>query len=139
MYNGHYYHLTNARLTWTEHEREANVWGGHLASILDQGELDFIMKAIINVSDPNEGSFFIGGMRRNESEARDKTGDSWRWSDGNTWDFYNWNEWEPNSIDEKMVEMYRDGKWNDMRDYSWRKRLGIYKKVRNLFSIQEIC
>jgi len=60
MYNGHAYHLTKAHLTWDEHESEANRWGGHLVSIVDQRELDFILDNIINASDPSAWSFFVG-------------------------------------------------------------------------------
>ncbi|MBN3309569.1 MRC1 protein, partial [Amia calva] len=39
----------------------------------------------------------------------------WKWSDGGTSSFRNWNKYEPNNFlgNEKCAGMYKDGKWND--------------------------
>ena len=37
----------------------------------------------------------------------------WEWQDGSSWSYTNWNTNEPNNVNEKCVEMYSNGYWND--------------------------
>ena len=70
---------------------------------------------------------WIGGKK-------DTDGD-WKWKDGKPFEEYsNWNVREP-SGDGDYLEMYSNGRWNDLSTSSYAKRVvcqGLYAKMRYL-------
>lgn len=104
--NGHdYYLLTNQN--WTDSEAEAVSLGGHLVTISDQAENDWVMSTFGN----------YGGERRHlwvgfSDAAVEGT---WTWSSGESVTFTNWLPGNPdNTNNEDYAYMIPDtGLWND--------------------------
>ena len=80
-----------------------NNHGRYLASI----QSNFQNAAVLEVCGYN--NCWIGA-RCYDSDCID-----WEWQDGRNWSYTNWNtaSGEPNNVDEKCVEMYGSGYWND--------------------------
>jgi hypothetical protein len=110
-YNGHYYFLTNLNQTWQNAEAEAVSYGGHLATINDSAENDFLASVFyfdrywIGYNDYSEEGTFV-------------------WASGEAVTFTNWFSGEPNNAppSEDGVE-FISGLWNDM--YNDQTRYGI--------------
>jgi hypothetical protein len=96
-------------LTWYEHDANARRMGGHLATIHSGAENREVQAAA------RGQTIWIGGLRHGHRNGHGV--DSWRWSSGERWFFINWNVGEPNNSGghENAVQMYSNGKWNDVR------------------------
>jgi cysteine-rich repeat protein len=83
-------------LTWPESVAECEAWGGFLATVTSQAELDFVRAHVAEQS-------WLGG---NEIA----TEGAWVWDNGETWSFEAWNAGEPNDAngktDEDCLEFY---------------------------------
>lgn len=117
-HNGHTYSLLTTS-NWTDAEATAVSLGGHLATVEDQGENDWLFDTF--------GSY--GGVNRNlwiglNDAALEGT---FVWSSGSTSDFRNWNPGQPDNYPnspagEDYVELfapvtgYTPGRWNDAPD-----------------------
>mmetsp|Transcript_8533 Transcript_8533/g.18779 ORF Transcript_8533/g.18779 Transcript_8533/m.18779 type:complete len:110 (+) Transcript_8533:258-587(+) len=106
----------------------AFVWGGKLASVHSQGEMDFIVDMVANDAPEGLDTFWLGGRRTASSSSTDGSSASWEWSDGSPWDF---NSWQPSQPDndgdgENYVGCGLDGAWFDLSD---RLPMGVYKRV----------
>ncbi len=127
------YTFAGKEMCWQDHEDAAVKWGGHLASVTNQKEQEYIQKMILTYS------AWIGGVRiRREkwSDFGSKGGSkSWKWIDDEKWTWkqhspeFGWDKGEPNDTDSKQdrVQMYKhNGLWDDlsMRE----KRPAVYKK-----------
>ena len=84
-FNGHYYWIFETGLSWDEAQAYCESLGGHLATITSAEEQQ--MLAGMNVYDWN---LWIGGYQN---------GESWEWITGESWDYSNWMEGEPNCND----------------------------------------
>jgi hypothetical protein len=87
---GHYYCLTQRTGTWDEMEAEAVAAGGHLVSITNQDEQDFLVNTFLNASTPGGGpdkTFWIG-LRDVNFEA---PGQDFQWTTGEPVTYTNWN------------------------------------------------
>ena len=113
-YAGHTHHSGRFRfipdeLTWYEHDAQARRMGGHLATITSSRENQDV-RAVAGGR-----TVWIGGVRHGRGNGAGP--DHWRWSNGERWIFVNWNVGEPNNSggSENSVQMYANGKWNDVR------------------------
>jgi hypothetical protein len=108
--NGHRY-IAVAATTWTAAEAFAVQLGGHLVSIGDQAENDWVLQNFGNL---------LGVDRRLWIGFTDQASEgTWAWSDGTPAAFTNWNAGEPNnsSNTEHYAEMLgSNGRWNDLND-----------------------
>merc|ERR1711957_132493 len=95
IYNGFAYSIRSNSLTWDDHEAAAIAWGGHLASIQNSEERDFLYN-VVNL----EKSYWLGGKRKEGGNATDGSAFSWEWVDGTPWEFTNWYGNEPNNLRE---------------------------------------
>lgn len=109
--NGHNYLLLDAA-SWTASEAEAITLGGHLATINDAGEQDWVWSTF--------GSF--GGVDRNlwiGLNDADAEG-TFVWSSGEPVTYTNWGAGEPNGAfateDYSHMQVSLGGKWNDRRN-----------------------
>jgi len=104
-YNGHDYTLLTAD-NWAPSEAYAISQGGHLVSIDDAAENNFILSTFR----PN-GSIWIGLERTANMSI-----DGFEWTDGSASTFRNWAGGEPNNAGgiENAVHMYGNGQWNDL-------------------------
>ncbi len=76
--NGHYYTLSNEKMTWDEAKLNAENLGGYLATITSQEELDFLYRNFLI------GDYAWIGLIR--------TAQGWAWLTGETMDFTNWHK-----------------------------------------------
>lgn len=105
-YNGHTYRLTSQPMTWTAAEAEAISLGGHLVTINDSEENQWVY----NTFSGDNMTFWIG--------ITDQTSEGvWRWADGSTPTYTSWNYGEPNNLGgEDYTQMLPGygGLWNDL-------------------------
>ena len=99
-YNGHTYLLTKAE-TWFQAQAEAQSLGGNLVTINDQAEQDWLTTTF------GTGNLWIGYTDQ-ETEG------VWKWINGETSAYTNWNQGEPNNLgNEDFGVFWSNGKWND--------------------------
>ena len=100
FYNGHAYFLTDNSVTWLDAETIARSVDGHLVTINDLAENDWVAANFT----PN---FWIGL----NDEAQEG---NYVWASGQALTYTNWNSGEPNnSGNEDYGNMIAGGKWND--------------------------
>ena len=100
--NGHAYALTTGSATWFGAEAQARAAGGHLVTINDQAENDWLQQ---NFS--GAGNFWIG-------LSDDAIEGAFVWSSGDPLGFTSWNAGQPdNSGNEDFAAMLSNGRWND--------------------------
>jgi len=122
IYNGFEYAIKHGHQNWTDHEKAAMAWGGHLASVHSEDEYDFIL----NLLDA-ERKYFLGGVRI-PGRSTGSGNETWEWSDGSPWDYTAWAEGEPSNTNdsEDRVEILMDGTWSDVASRD--ERPAIYKR-----------
>ncbi|MEE1056417.1 MAG: starch-binding protein [Acutalibacteraceae bacterium] len=116
-YNGHYYRVINESMPWTEAMSYCASLGGHLVTIQDEEEQEFITDLIKN--NPEKNTYWIGLTGEDNQYS---------WITGEPLEYNNWADQEPNNSEENVVHMYanvenfhslRAGQWNDTyNDYS---------------------
>jgi len=113
-HNGYCYILRTNQDTYSNHEASCAASGGHLTSILNQDENDFVHSL------GSEGMhIWLGASPCPNINSNDDFIAHCVWNDGNAVSGYqNWNANEPNNHSEMCIEMYvanesKDKKWND--------------------------
>lgn len=119
--NGHAYQLVDAFLGWNDAAAEAasltyNGQSGHLVSISDQAELDWIL---LNLA-PSRA--WLGLAQNLNSPSYAEPGGGWEWVDGTPFTFMNWFPGEPNDISasggpEDYAELFGSGEFNDCEEF----------------------
>lgn len=101
--------------SWEWHEAEAKRTGYTLASVADKGENDKITSILNEYG--KAGSAWLGGKRTNR--GKQKGSGNWKWSDGTPWNYTSWNGREPNDWNgaEDYVQIFKNGRWNDLFSY----------------------
>eukprot|EP00058_Branchiostoma_floridae_P019221 XP_002604710.1 hypothetical protein BRAFLDRAFT_80319 [Branchiostoma floridae] len=103
---------TNNRRSWPEADYECTGRGAELVSLHSQAEIGLLQQMQLT------SSVWIG-LYKNSDRAIE-------WTDGSPVDYTNWASGEPNDFDgsgrENCVEMYADGRWNDINCFG---RLGF--------------
>jgi hypothetical protein len=109
-YEGRTYLLTDTAGTWWEAQRQAQVVGGNLASVLSSGEDSFLNARFSGV-----GSLWLGLNFFAYREGR-------AWVSGDPYGYSNFASGEPNnnSGDESVVRLYGngDGRWGDISPWN---------------------
>ena len=115
-FRDHYYLVVERRMTY-EHAREwAKKHGGHLTSIADRAENEFVVgMAKLTLKE----HIWIGGS----DEVREGV---WAWEDGSPWRFTNWDTNEPNNAKrhENRASIAGSGRWNDVPPF-WKLRFVV--------------
>lgn len=104
-YNGHFYQGCYVPgLTWNGANTYAQKLGGHLATISDEQENEFILNNI-----KLEGKEFFIGFNDIWDEG------NFTWSNGESVTYTNWSDGEPNNAgnNEDAVHIRPNGEWND--------------------------
>ena len=107
---GHFYKLSSVG-TYEQVNTEAKESGGYLACISSAEENEIVTK-VASVERASASSYI--GLTRNAENLQE-----WLWADGSEVSYTNWNQGEPNSINETVAEIYDSkrntgaGKWND--------------------------
>jgi hypothetical protein len=145
--NGHSYYLLSAD-TWTNSEAEAETLGGHLASISDQAENDFVYNTFVGDGTRN---FWIG-MYDPTQDAGGGHAANFVWVDGDAVGYVNWaTPEEPNNYHaqgEYYVQMWanateiaanpsqrQSGAWNDTANAGVYLSDGVYDSA---FGVVEV-
>ncbi len=107
-FNGHRYMIFDNDKTYHEAEAYCESLGGHLATIHNQEENDYLYRYM--VSQGYASAYFGFSDEANEGE--------WKWVNGDPVFYTNWADGEPNSgrDTENYAQFYweyPDGKWND--------------------------
>ncbi len=89
LYNGHGYQLTNTKSNWNDSEAEAVSLRGHLITINDAAENQFVIDNFFVGQDPNR--ILWTGLTDRDSEG------SFQWISGEPLTYTNWNPGEPNN------------------------------------------
>ena len=105
--NNHIYHLLTPH-AYNDAEAEAITLGGHLATVRDIAEHDFIWTTFGSGSVYNKGTLWIG-INDIASEC------VFVWTSGELVVFTNWDTNEPSNSwgNEDWGAMWRQGRWND--------------------------
>lgn len=116
-YNKHTYAIFNTDCTWEEAKKYCEKLGGHLVTISDEDEQDFIIKLLKKNKKNNKNCYWTGLYKKSNT---------WKWADGSKFKYTNWAPNEPNSYDgeEAYVHLFGTvytggtgtkniGDWND--------------------------
>ncbi|XP_063079975.1 macrophage mannose receptor 1-like [Engraulis encrasicolus] len=101
------YSLTGASDdTWANAEQQCKFSGGHLVSISNKEENEFV-KSLFEKTDNKV--VWIGGQRVEPQRHL-----SWRWVDGANMEYDNWGAGQPRNFREKnSMMMFKDGTWGN--------------------------
>ena len=114
VYNNHTYKLFDISMTWTEAKSYCEQVGGHLLTVSDKQESDFVV-SLLNCHINSKNCYWIG--------LRKDTSSKWSWVTNENLVFSNWTRNEPNN--QNRVEQYAHlfgkeygslkhvGQWND--------------------------
>jgi hypothetical protein len=107
VFNHHRYYLCSDPKTWIDAEKYAESVGGHLATITNKEEHDWIKETFS--FDPT--NYWLGGTERQYDG-------NWEWVTGEEWRFTMWKKGEPNNYEgreENCLDMgiNFDYCWND--------------------------
>ena len=105
-YNGKNYALFENGISWEEAQNYCESIGGHLVTINDKEEQDFVSDILSTAS---KKYYWLGG-------TKDENG-NWNWVTGEDFDYTNWEWSEPNNSggNENAIHLYRSNKkWNDL-------------------------
>ena len=90
-YNGSKYYLSNNASSWTEADSICNTNGGHLVTISDSLENNFVYSFSSNYY------VWIGLYQNTNSPTYSEPFGGWEWVTGESLNFLNWNSNEPNN------------------------------------------
>ena len=114
QYEGHSYTLTSLETNWTDAEAEAVLLGGHLVTINNEQEQNFLVSTYLSGNDATTKRYWIGL----NDQAIEGT---FIWASGQPVTYTNWHPGEPNNQNnEDYVQMNwhlgqggQVGDWND--------------------------
>ena len=107
--NNHTYYLLTTS-SWSDAEAEAISLGGHLVTINDQAENDFVFNTFSEFANPSNPALWIGF---NDIDVEG----TWVWSSGAQVTYTNWTPGEPNNQggnEDAAVINPPDAEWNDI-------------------------
>ena len=108
-YNGHSYLLTDGSLTWSQAEAYAQSLGGHLVTVNDAAEQQWLTNTFGQF-----GGLWIGFY---QTDKLDEPAGHWAWMSGETATYTNWAPGEPNNAnnteDYGVFNWDSVGRWND--------------------------
>lgn len=126
IYNNHEYALTTLGL-WSAAEAEANAWGGHLVTINDQAEQDWLAMTFPYTRYPS----LMIGFNDIVQEG------TWVWVSGEPVTYTNWTPGEPNNYNDEDIAVMNWGNppygipygshWNDISSSG--EGIGIMERV----------
>ena len=112
-FNNHQYQLFDISMTWTEAKAYCENLGGHLVTITDEAEQEFLNGLVVQGT---KNRYFIGAYRNDRNS-------NWLWVTGEEFSYTNWKSGEPNSPYEHVIEIFAKpyptasaGEWNNIMD-----------------------
>jgi len=109
QFGDNYYYISDYQADWYTAKSESELQGGHLITISDMSENNFVLNNY-----PNSGMLWIG-LTDEEVE------DNWEWITEEPFVMENWESVSPNGgTNENYGAMNGDGSWDDRHpNYSW--------------------
>ena len=124
IYNGHTYGITPTQ-TWVDAEAHAVSLGGHLVTINDADENEFIRTTFLNISGEQE-DFWIGFYCQTPPSSNPA---NYVWSSGEPVTYSNWRRYQPDLSNDNYTAINyvkKDSGYWDNYPGSWTRR-GIYE------------
>ncbi len=90
MFKGHLYEVVDESLYWSKAKKACEEKGGHLATITNRKEQDFVANLIEEQG--NKKNYWLGASDHEHE-------DEWKWITGETWDYANWRIRQPDNRD----------------------------------------
>ncbi|MEM9216539.1 MAG: FG-GAP-like repeat-containing protein, partial [Cyanobacteria bacterium P01_F01_bin.150] len=121
------YTLTDPDLTWTEAEAQANTFGGHLVTINDAAEQQWLRDTF------GTDLFWIGLFQ--DPRGREP-GSGWQWSSGERSTYRNWTPGEPNNVanvEDYALMNWSGTQWNDVDNFPYQGIIEV--KVEDALSL----
>ena len=106
-YNGNKYQIySGGGFTWDAAKTYCESLGGHLVTITDKGETEFIQTLLEHGV---RGSYWTGGYKNDSG--------SWQWVTGENFSYTNWSGDQPDNCGgvEDRIEIHDGGDWNDIQ------------------------
>ena len=118
-YNDHWYALTIDIGTWWDAEAEAVAIGGHLVTINDQPEDEWLVSSVgfgpeLDAADPKH--LWIGFYQDHADPAYSEPAGGWKWISGEAVTYTGWGGLEPNNLhgeDFGIIRQSPDIFWTD--------------------------
>eukprot|EP00966_Prymnesium_polylepis_P042270 982113-Prymnesium_polylepis.1 len=104
------YMLNEEKMKWQAHEDAAVAWGGHIASVHSEEEMEHLRSL-----HPNQGPFWLGGSRIAGAAGNGPGAEHWEWSDGTSWEYTKWADGQPDNTDQDKVQ----GGWPHADSLKW--------------------
>lgn len=106
VHNGHFYFSTDETMTWPDAEALAQSMGGHLVTVNDQVEMDWLLSTFGS----GQTNFWIG-LNDIDNEG------TYVWSSGEPVTYTNWAYQEPDNEEDAdgVYAYYNTGQWTDFR------------------------
>ncbi|TKR82376.1 hypothetical protein L596_016113 [Steinernema carpocapsae] len=90
-------------MNWWDAENFCLGQGAHLASVHNEAENEFVANLASTYRDSTYSQMtWIGGF------STTKTNRDWAWTDGSKFDYNNWQDTQPDQIDENCIQVYSD-------------------------------
>ncbi|CAJ0584798.1 unnamed protein product, partial [Mesorhabditis spiculigera] len=119
LYGQHWYRLYEMDLHWVPAENYCRSMGGHLVSIVDRAENDFVHQI------RKKNNIWIGLNKLNDTRQ------VYKWSDGQPADYINWDSTQPNEPKVDCVYMAysqeQPGTWFDYGCWEHRQQYFVCK------------
>ncbi|XP_054593303.1 galactose-specific lectin nattectin-like [Nothobranchius furzeri] len=132
QYGGHCYQFQNQQLEWADAETFCKRHGGHLTSIQDTDQYNFIRELIFKGAGTNQKSW-VGGTNAGRVHM-------WRWTDGTPFTFDSWGPGEPNNQggNEHCMDMNLFGQdYVNDEDCSQQNSFVCIRPLRHIFPPQD--
>ena len=106
-FNGNKYEYYSDTMSWWQAYRFCEKKGGHLVTINSKEENDFV----VGMTTGKNYGVWTGGKTDSSHEV-------WYWITGEPFEYQNWDDGEPNNVNQDAVQLYitdtHIGKWDDL-------------------------
>lgn len=123
------YKLTDPNLPWTEAEAQANTFGGHLVTINDADEQQWLRETF------GTNLLWIGLFQDPQGW---EPGGGWRWSSGEQSTYRNWTPGEPNNVsnvEDYALMNWSGSQWNDAGNFPFQGIIEV--KIEDALSLAD--
>lgn len=126
--NGHSYLVYPDSLNWVDAKVFCQSLGGHLVTISDEQEQEFVEQLAQTCSERT--NFWLGGYY-------DPDTDTWKWVDGTPFTYTNWDSWDNGGIELSQPDNHTGNEWyirfgkSDQNYETWVEHAGRWNDIAN--------
>ncbi len=126
--NGHSYLVYPDSLNWVDAKVFCQSLGGHLVTISDEQEQEFVEQLAQTCSERT--NFWLGGYY-------DRNRDIWKWVDGTPFTYTNWDSWDNGGIELSQPDNHTGNEWyirfgkSDQTYETWVEHAGRWNDIAN--------